>query len=837
MASETRPGSFGIMWLLLLAFIIGVNGWLQTGCLVPYLTAVEPEYLLLLKPVSSLARWYIGSLAVLAGLHVLCARRVLGVTRWSAAFEWPVVRYLSPLVLLTLPPISVAMLATRLRPYAAPWLYVSVDLFWWLLLTIVVLVAVELDRASGHRHSARWIGRLETAVAPARSPRLFDVSLAGVLLTSSLLASPPLRFQSVVIGDEPKYLRYLENWYRGRGMDVADLGPIAALPPQFSPDVSGNFRRLGTALAHVGADLAADGRRAVGLPAPSRPGPATSQGGWFVEGKRAGLYQVHNPGISFLLFPGYVVDRLVSRTQVWHPQFPTDLYGTSAIVLLLYVLWGRAVFRLLWSYTDRPVLSWVLTCVVFLCVPATAFAYQYYPEVAAGLLIALLFRYSVLSDDVRSTPAIGYGVLAGFLPWLHLRFAPLTLAAAVAVAATRRDRPTVGWFAAGVGIPLLALGVYDYHVTGSMMPWALYALMPDESLFSAARAWRDLPAFWFDRTWGLVAHAPIYLVALPGLWWSWRRNKSVTLASGVAILAIAIPAAGHGYTGAFTTPTRLIAAVVPLLALPLADLTLAFGLSPVLKTSLAFLGLLSIQNGLTYNVHLIKSEASLQAATIGGWLFPLLLPDFDAATNRLAQPLTLLWLVVTTGFVLLPVALSRISARPRQATRRPAWAVLAAATLLAFATTSSIVAALTGARIRPAFMLKPGDARDRVIHFELTGNPAVRWSSTNGSVDVKTYFPNPEGTSVTLGVHPENPGVRDPVELSIDIRRPGNRPGWGTAAVDFGDGSLPVRVPIEGSARQLHAYTRPGEYHLRVEIELWGLPSRALVERFRVGER
>ena len=40
-------------WVLLLALVIASNGWLLTGCLVPYLTAREPEYLLLLPPASS----------------------------------------------------------------------------------------------------------------------------------------------------------------------------------------------------------------------------------------------------------------------------------------------------------------------------------------------------------------------------------------------------------------------------------------------------------------------------------------------------------------------------------------------------------------------------------------------------------------------------------------------------------------------------------------------------------------------------------------------------------------------------------------------------------------
>jgi len=778
-----------MLWVLLLAALIALNGWLRTGCLVPYLLEREPEYLLLLPSPLWLAVWFVASVAILR------------VMRRS-------VRNLTPIVLLTLPLVAVALLATPLRRAAGPWLYLAVDMFWWLVAAVVVLIALE------------WRPSLSI---PSRWRWSFDAALAVVLVASSLLASPRLRFQSVLVGDEPKYLRYLENWYRGHGMDVSSLGPIADLPPGEGSHVSGNVARLGRALADESRDLTAG----------ASPGRASSQGGWFVDGKRGGVYQVHNPGISFLLFPGYLIDRAVSDTQMWHPQFPTNLYGTGALVLLLYILWGLAVFRLLRSHTQHATVSWIVAATLFLSLPVAAFAYQYYPEVAAGLFVAWLVRYTALSADGRRLAAAGHGLLAGFLPWLHLRFAPLTVLAVVVFALTRRrDRSALASFAGGLLLPLAALALYDYHVTGSVMPWSLYALMPDAELFSPARAWRDFPAMWLDRTWGLVGHAPIYLFALPGFWPLWRKSPRATIVVVLSILAMAVPAAGHGYTGAFTTPSRLIAAVLPLLALPIVETAMAYASSQAFTALFTLLGVISVQSGLTYNLHLIKSEASLHAATIGGWLFPLLLPDLE--TSKGVTQLTLLmWLAIVVGLIAVPMMM-RDRARP---SRSRSWTRVVAAMVVAFAAASAAIGAATGARGRPEYTLNAGDARDRLIHFALTAQPAFAWSSTNGRVDVQTYFPNPEGTTASFSVEPKEPPAGAPIAFAVDVRRPGNRPGWGTALVAFGDGSLPVRLAIEGSGHAWHTYAESGDYEIAVEFQLWGLPPRLEGQRIHVTPR
>jgi len=786
------------MWLAVLASVVAVNGWLMASVVTPYATGSEPEYLVLLAPLTTLVVWWGGSFGALVALR-------------AAGMD---TRRLMPILLLVLPPAAIALLATPLRQYGGPWLYLGIDLRPWLLALVTALIAAPFV-AGAVRARAAGISRWH-----------LELAIAAVLAAASLVASPRLRFQSVLVGDEPKYLRYLENWYRGRGVEVSELGAIADLPAGSSSNIGGNLTRMDQALRRVATDLTSRRR---GTIATARP-----LGGWFVEGVHGGRYQVHSPGMSLLLFPGYVIDRWVSTTQRWHPQFPTDLYATNLTVLMLWIVWSAAVFRLLSAYTGRNVLSALITTVVFLSLPVTAFAYQYYPEVAAGLGVALLARYALLASDTRRPSGVWYGAVAGFLPWLHVRFLPLTAAATIAVVLRHRRKPvSIAAFACGATLSLVALAVYTYHITGSGWPWAMYALTDDTALFSAARAWRDLPALWLDRTWGLVAQSPIYLVAVPGVWLTWRRSRSMAIAIGVAVLLIAVPAAGHGYTGAFTTPLRLVAAVLPLLAIPMADAVVTFGGRRWFAAAATLAAVMSVQNGLTYNVHLVKSEAFLQGATTSGWMFPLLLPDFSVA-DRLTQPLTVGWMLVTVALLLLPLAGSASRAAEDPTGRPSSTAALAGAALVIFALAASLGSALGGLRFQPLFAVRPGDARDRVIHFALTHGGDRAWSSERGGVDVQSYFPEPADTVTLVTLQPERPRSSTLVQIALEIRRPGNRPGWGTASVDFGDGSPHQRVPVEETAHLTHTYSTAGDYALQIGFELWGLPPRSVMRSIRV---
>lgn len=728
----------GIAFLSLLAGVVGLDLWLLTGGFGPLRDLPEADWIFVLPPLWQLPLWWGPSAGVLLGVHGLLARRLWSETSPAHVLAWARVRLWWPLLLLTLPPVALALLATPLMTSAPPWLYLFVDLRWWLAGAAALFVFLNFDatsRAPIAPRIAAWVG---TTNLRSRRAWWLQGGLAAVLAAASLATSPPWRFQNAVLGDEPKYLRYLENWYRGRGLDIDGLTPLGERPENERRNLAGNLEHLADAGAWLVSDLAGDARRLAGVDAPPRTVSANRLEGWFVEGKRGGVYQIHPPGLAFLLFPGYFFDRDVADWApgpVWK-QLPADLYGTSLVLLLIYALWGVAIARLLWSYTGNALTACLMSAVVTLALPSSAFAYQFYPEAAAGLFVALLVRYAIMSSDDRPARAFAYGLVAGFLPWLHVRFGVLTLIGGAAFSVTRRhSRRSLVWFWFGSALPLAALGAFNYHVTGSPMPWALYALTNEGALFHPRQTLADLPWMWFDWIDGLLAQAPIYLLALPGLWIAWQRSRAGFAVVASCVLAISVLAAAHGWGGGGTTPLRLIAAVVPLLALPICDAIGRYGRSRWFLVALAVLGVMSIEGGLAYHPTFDKGQASFPGLTLSGWRPSLLLPHQDPG-NAALRALTWIWLVLTFMLAAAPAMLRRWGGRPAAPPRGAlSWASMAGAVLIAVALSASIVGGAVGFTWRTRFMADPSEVRTRLLRVYQDGAGLV-WSARRGAVPI-----------------------------------------------------------------------------------------------------
>ncbi len=258
------------------------------------------------------------------------------------------------------------------------------------------------------------------------------------------------------------------------------------------------------------------------------------------------------------------------------------------------------------------------------------------------------------------------GAGAGYLPWLHVRFGGLAIVLAIAAAVALRREPRRMWgFGVGIGVVLACLSLYVYRVTGSVVPTALWTTADTYAPLSGAFAARGSWAYVLDRHWGILAHAPVYLMVFPGYWYLERRQRGAGWLCALLQIALIVPAAGHSLTGAETTPCRLIVAVVPLAAIPMAEVVRrCYGLCPAIAVG-GLLLVLSLDNALAYNLHHMKHYGPLVDWSVSAWKANLLFPvvghrhpwEMDTANGWLLMG----WIVLLGGLAGSPVVVSKIA--------------------------------------------------------------------------------------------------------------------------------------------------------------------------------
>ena len=168
----------------------------------------------------------------------------------------------------------------------------------------------------------------------------------------------------------------------------------------------------------------------------------------------------------------------------------------------------------------------------------------------------------------------------------------------MAVGRLRSDRQAVIAFWSGMALSMGALCLYSYHVTGSLLPFKVWELMLAAEPATHAvhpAAVRRLVGLWLDINWGLVAHAPVVLLSLAGMWPLWLRNRRLAVLVALLVLPLVLQSAAYNWHGSGTTPLRIVTAIVPLLAIPLADAVLHFRRSRWFLVTCTVLAAISIE--------------------------------------------------------------------------------------------------------------------------------------------------------------------------------------------------------------------------------------------------
>ncbi len=809
---------------------VGAHVWFVTSAFLPFARQDGPEYVLIGAPLWVAAASTLGAALVLSLL----------VYRFHVT-----PRALAPLICLAVAPLAAVNLLHGVNGRLSPVTYVLVDLRWWWTGLIVALVAFRIDRDAGgpvRQRLSHW------RVPPSRRQLMLEGALFLLVLAAAIVTNTHLRFTAVLHGDEVKYLRYCENFYQGLGFEVEHQRTIDELTLAYSPPVGRNLTLAARAareeLSNVAADvraLARSGRRFTF----NRARYAEE---WFIRGKNGDFYQVHNPGLAFLLFPAYFVDRhFLSTTPGYQGRLPGELPATNLLGLFIWAIWAVIVFRFLCDHTGAEALAWLLAAAAMLTMPVVAFPFQIYPEAVAGMVLFAVGG-SLLTRRGGTGAAFAMGLAAGFLPWLHVRYLILAVVLFAWGLVSLRGRRLS--FAAGLVALLGAMCCYAYHLTGSFMPNALYETEGSYSPWRVRDALQALAAYPFDRIWGLFAHAPVYLLALPGIVVCARRQPRATALAALLFLALAVPSAGHGFSAAGATPLRHLVAVVPFLMLPLAYTVMTWGHLRWVRAAFLLLLIVSLDTGLSYNLHHTKEVGRLIDWGTSGWASNLLMPWTHAAPWERSSgnfALFLFWAVASIGLVLLPLV-PHVTRRRGETSNdvRPArpglppfpYALAAMAVFICF---GSAATALGQEWTRIDYFVPAVEARAAIIRYAAPlDRCALCYSSLRGELGRGELVGNTiESFSFTAGRRAGRFGDALPVQDSEDI--PAGTPvvfrarvaaregaGWGALAIDFGDGQASREPNLFGHTDVSHAYQTPGVYRV---VATFASAQGALLQR------
>lgn len=273
------------------------------------------------------------------------------------------------------------------------------------------------------------------------------------------------------------------------------------------------------------------------------------------------LLSPHNPGLSVLLLPGFVLGGLV---------------GAQAQMLVMAALTFSLTSLLVGRETGKQVWSWAATMLVALSATAFIYATEIYPEVPAAL--TLVVSLLLLQGQARPGPwrTLALATCLSVMPWLGVKYAPL--AALVALwAFWRMDAPGRAVF---LGAACVSAGVFVWfhlHTFGALTPYSVGAVYAGDSTFSVLgqhvsfmeRSYRLL-GLLVDQRFGIGRWSPLLLLAVPTMVLLWRRGGLARLVLALITVQLLMATFVAITMMGWWFPGRTLMAILPLLALPLA---------------------------------------------------------------------------------------------------------------------------------------------------------------------------------------------------------------------------------------------------------------------------
>jgi hypothetical protein len=272
------------------------------------------------------------------------------------------------------------------------------------------------------------------------------------------------------------------------------------------------------------------------------------------------IYSIHAPGVSALVLPGFLI---------------AGYAGAVATVIVIVALTAALTWMVAWRVSQSAAAAWIGLLAVFATAPFLFHTFTIYPDgVGSLMVIGAVWLLARLDDSDLPHPQalvlIGAGL--ALLPWLHTRFALLAAVfGAAVIASLLMRRAPIGSVIAFLAVPIVAATAwfaFFWMIWGTPSPLAPYGRDTESSLSYIGRG---LSGLMFDQQHGVIGTAPIYAVALVGLWPLLKQQRSLAVTILLAALTYLIAVSTYAmWWGGTSAPARFVAAILPIAAVLIA---------------------------------------------------------------------------------------------------------------------------------------------------------------------------------------------------------------------------------------------------------------------------
>lgn len=275
------------------------------------------------------------------------------------------------------------------------------------------------------------------------------------------------------------------------------------------------------------------------------------------KGREGQMYPLHGLGLSLFILPFYIL---------------LGVLGVRISLGFCTALLISNIFLFSFEVTKNKNGSLWITCLLGISAPLITHSVLIFPEIMAGLIILWIVRKIYLFSNLkpRISHSLLVGICLGLLPWLHVKYLivvfVLTLFIFYYFYRQRVKREIYVYLIIPLLIFSFSLMNYFYHFYKSILPNAAYQSIEHPTLFSGNPMVGILGSF-FDQERGLFINAPIYILAIWGAVFLWKRERELTLLLGSIIIPYFILISSfRDWMGGWSPASRYLVPLVGLLS-------------------------------------------------------------------------------------------------------------------------------------------------------------------------------------------------------------------------------------------------------------------------------